>query len=204
MRTEARAIGSLLVATATVGCGASQISPPVPEPTEAVRPSVPDAWSTITSDERDVEVAVPPDFVVLSSIGGVLTQPPIDGQAAVSTLEIFVQGPALIEQPRGGESAEEWLGRTGWLPRSGTGGVTAIADRTERELILPSGRAVQVAVTVQPGTADESRVAVYAIETADGVAVLRFIGFPPERLAARSDELSLVATLVRFGADVGD
>jgi hypothetical protein len=151
-----------------------------------------------------VEVTVPPNFVVLSSIGGVLTQPPIDEKAAISTLEIFAQGPALIEQPTGGESIDEWLERTGWLPRAGVGGVTAITDFTEQELILPSGRAIQVTVTVQPGTDDESRVAFYAIETADGVAVLRFIGFPPERLAARADELSLIAKLVRFGADVGN
>ena len=160
MRTEARAMGSLLVAIAIVGCGASQVSTPAPEPTEAVRPSVPHGWSTLTSDEGDVEVAVPPDFVVLSSIGGVLTQPPIDEQAAISTLEILAQGPALIEQPTGGESIDEWLERTGWLPRAGVGGVTAIADLTEQELILPSGRAFQVTVTVQPGTEDESRVAV--------------------------------------------
>ena len=204
MRTETRAIGSLLVAISIVGCGASQVSTPAPEPTEAVRPSVPGGWSTITSDEGDVEVAVPPDFEVLSSMGGVLAQPPIGEQAAVSTLEIFAQGPALIEQPTGGESIDEWLERTGWLPRAGEGGVTAIADRTERELILPSGRAVQVVVTVQPGTADESRVAFYAIETEEGVAILRFIGSPAERLAAREDELSLVAKLVRFGGDVGD
>lgn len=203
MRTEARAIGSLLVAIGIVGCGASQVATPTPEPTEAVRPRVPDGWSTLTSDEGDVEVTVPPDFVVLSSIGGVLTQPPIDEQAAISTLEIFAQGPALIDQPTGGESIDEWLERTGWLPRAGVGGVTAIADIAEQELILPSGRAFQVTVTVQPGTEDESRVAFYAIETADGVAVLRFIGFPPERLAARADELSLIAKLVRFGADVG-
>ena len=204
MRTEPRAMGSLLLAIAAVGCGAPQVSAPTSEPTAAVRPSVPDGWSTITSDEGDVEVALPPDFVVLLATGGILAQPPIVERVAVSTLEVWAQGPALIEQPTGGESIEGWLERMVSLPRAGEGGVTAVADRTERELILPSGRAVQVAVTAQPVTADESRVVVYAIDTADGVAILRFIGFPPHRLDERADDLALLARLVRFGADVGD
>ena len=201
---RAATVGTMIVAIATVGCGASQASTPTPEPTEALRPTVPNGWSIITSDEGDVDVAVPPDFMVLSSAGGILAQPPIDEHVAVSTLELFVQGPALIDQPKAGESIDEWLGRTALVPRAGEGGVTAVADRVERELVLPSGRAFQVTVTAQPGTPDESRVAVYAIETAEGFAILRFIGFPPERLAARADEMSLVARLVRFGADVGD
>jgi hypothetical protein len=198
-------MGFLILAIAAVGCGAPPVTTPTSEPTAPVRPNVPEGWSIVTSDEGDVEMALPPDFSVVSSAGGILAQPPIVEQGgAISMLEVSVQGPALIEQPRGGESVTAWLERAFLLPRPGEGGITEVADRAERRMMLPSGRAVEVAVTAQPGTEDESRVVVYAIETSDGIAVLRLIGFPPRRLDERASDLILLVNLVRFGADLGD
>ena len=71
-------------------------------------------------------------------------------------------------------------------------------DATQREVFLPSGAALQVAITAQPGTADESRVVVYAIATEGGLAILRFVG-SPARMDARMDELLLIALLAEFG-----
>lgn len=203
MRTTPRAIGHLLLGLAVSGCATTEPQHSSVEPTAEVRPSVPDGWSVVTSHQGDLELAIPGDFEVLLTDGGVMAQPPLDRAAAGPTLEIWAQAPASLVQPTGGETVHDWLARTGWLPRAGEGGVTATADGTQQYVILPSGPATRVAVTAQPGSPDESRVVVYAIETADGVAILRFIGFPPERLDERTDELALVARLVRFGEELG-
>jgi len=204
MGTEPRTIRALLIGLALVGCAGPDKPQSTPNPTAATRPDVPAGWSTITSDEGDVEVTLPGDFEVLFTTGGILAQPPIAEHDAVTTLELWATGPASLEQPMAGESARAWLERLELVPRAGKGGVTATADGLEQEVMLPSGPALQVAVTAQPGTPDESRVVVYAIETQGGVAMLRIIGFPPDRLEERAAELALVARLLRIGAAAGD
>jgi hypothetical protein len=106
-----------------------------------------------------------------------------------------------VPQPESGAQLRTWLERSAWLPSAGDDGVTTVAGRTERELALPAGRALEVAITVQPGTDAASRVVVYAIATDGGIAIVRIIGLPPARLEERADELLTVAALVDFGAE---
>lgn len=168
-----------------------------PEPTAATLPDPPAGWHSVASDAGDVELLVPPDFEATFTADGVLAQPA--AQDGSVSLEIWAHGPVSVPQPTGGETLSGWLDKTGWVPIAGDGGVTTIADRSEREVLLASGPALQVALTVQPGTLEESRVVVYAIRTETGIAILRFIGFPPQRMFERAEELEIVAQLATFG-----
>ena len=96
-----------------------------------------------------------------------------------------------------GEQVSAWLAQQFWVPVAGDGGVTQTADRSEREVVLPAGRALEVAITAMPGSPEESRVVVYAIATEGGVAIVRFVG-SPARMVARSDEVRLIAVLAEF------
>lgn len=190
---------AVLIALLLAACGASEAPAPSADATPPARPAVPLGWLTIASDAGTVELTVPPD---LGRFGpdtpvGVLLQAEMN--EGVTPLQVWAHGPSdLPEQPAPGESLRTWLERGTWFPRDEQGGVTEIADVSERELLLPAGRALELAATVQPGTREASRVVAYAIETADGFAVLQIIG-EPEVLEARADELRLIALLVRFG-----
>lgn len=84
----------------------------------------------------------------------------------------------MQDQPSGGESAREWLLRTGWLPQAGGGGVTTTSDESEAGRLLPQGHAYRVAMTVDSGTEAASRVIIYAISTSQGFAVVQILGDP--------------------------
>ena len=180
------------------GCGSPA---PSVELTVPQRPAVPAGWHEVTSDAGDVRLALPADVDALSSAPGLLAQEP--ARNGVPQFEVIASGPADVSpQPRSGEQVSIWLEEQFWVPVAGESGVTQTADRAEREVILPAGRALEVAITAMPGSPDESRVVVYAIATAGGLAIIRFVG-PPARMDARSDELSLIAFLAEFG-DVSD
>ena len=85
----------------------------------------------------------------------------------------------------------------GYVPRDD--GVTRVANRTEGAAKLPAGPALVVALSVGPGTASESRAVVYAIETEDGIAILRVVG-APSVLDERADDIRLMTMLAEFGA----
>ena len=69
---------------------------------------------------------------------------------------------------------------------------------TVREELLPAGRALGAAATVNPGSPEASRVVAYAVETPDGFAVVQILG-EPDVIEERADELRLILLLFRFG-----
>ena len=161
------------------------------------QPADPAGWSTFASSDGRVELVVPPDLVLLEQPSGVLVQGEfIPGVG--TPIQIWVSGPRdMPDQPRGGESAREWLVRNGWLPEAANGGVTTISDESEAEVVLPQGPAYRAALTADAGTEAASRVIVYAISTPTGAAVLQILG-DPGTVQTRADELNLVAMLVTF------
>lgn len=178
---------------ASCGSPASSLQPTIPE-----RPALPDGWAEVASDAGDVRLGLPADFDTIFTAAGIMAQEPAaNGQTP--QLEVVASGPAdVVPQPRGGQQLRTWLEESWWVPAAGDGGVMETRDATQREVLLPSGAALQVAITAQPGTADESRVVVYAIATEGGVAIIRFVG-SPARMDARMDELLLIARLAEFG-----
>ncbi len=188
-----------LVAMLLTACGTAGPTPSAAEATAPGLPVVPAGWVTIASSAGDVALTVPPD---LGSFGpntpvGVRVQ--AEAGERSTPLQVWAHGPsALADQPAPGESLRAWLENGTFLPMGGDAGATEIGDASEREMLLPAGRALELAVTVQPGSRDASRVIAYAIETADGFAVLQIIG-EPDDIEARANELSLIPLLVRFG-----
>ena len=181
-----------------VGCGspAASVEPTIPE-----RPAVPDGWREVTSDAGDVRLALPADLDVIFAAAGIMAQE--RAQNGVPGFELLAAGPTdVVPQPRSGEQVSTWLAHQFWVPVAGEGGVTQTADRTEREVVLPAGRALEVAITAMPGSPDEGRVVVYAIATEGGLAIIRFVG-SPAAMNARGDELHLIALLAEFG-DLAD
>lgn len=180
-----------------VGCGSAA---PSVEPTIPERPAVPDGWREVTSDAGDVRLALPEDLDGIFTGGGIFAQRPVPDEAR---LEVLAVGPAdVVPQPSSGEQVSTWLAQQSWVPVAGDGGVTQTGDRTEREVVLPAGRALEVAITSMPGTPDEVRVVVYAIATEGGLAIIRFVG-SPAAMNAREDEWRLIALLAEFG-DLAD
>ena len=191
-------VGAVLIAMMLASCGASEPTPLASEATPPERPQIPPGWVTVTSMVRDVELAAPPDMVRVGpdAPSGILLQAAMIG--GVTPLQVWAHGPSeLPEQPASGESLRSWLERGTWFPVEGQGGVTAIGDVSERVVLLPAGRALEVAGTAQPGTPEESRVVAYAIETEAGFAVLQIVG-PPAVLEGRGGELRLIPLLLRF------
>ncbi len=178
-------------------CAAPPPSSPTPEPTIPTAPAVPDGWQVVTSDAGDVRLAVPPDLVALDRASGILLQGGMHG--GTTPVQVWATGPREAPvQPAPGETLREWLEVSGWVPKEGSGGITEVGDVSEREVWLPAGRALEVAITAQPGTPDASRVVAYAIETSDGFGVLQVLG-QPDVMETRRGELSLLPQLVGFG-----
>lgn len=124
-------------------------------------------------------------------------QPPIrDG---VIPFEVTALGPGQLtpDTPEPGQSAFEYLQALGQLPRAGEG--VTFADTTEREIMVPAGRAFHVWTSVQPGTAEEGRMVMYLIETETGFALLRFVG-TAAGVEERTRDMELMSQLVEFGS----
>lgn len=190
-------VGVVLIGVALVACGATEPTRPATDAIAPTRPPVPASWSTI--EAGDVELTVPAD---LGRLGPdipdvILLQVAFDGRA--TPLQVSAHGPsALSDQPAPGESLRSWLERGTWFPREGQGGISSVGDVTEREELLPAGRALGAAATVNPGTPEASRVVAYAIETPEGFAVVQIVG-EPDVIDDRAAELRLILLLFRFG-----
>jgi len=186
---------AILVAGILAGCGSAATSA---EPTQLERPAVPDGWHAITSDARDVRLSVPADVQAMFTASGVIAQEASVG-GMPPELEVMALGPASAQpQPRTGEPVGAWLDAS-WLPRNGEGGVTELGPVSERQIELPSGQALEVAVTVHASLPDASAVLVYAISVDGGVAILRVLG-PPDRMEERAADVRLIALLAEFEA----
>lgn len=186
----------LIMSLAACGDGAASQGP---EPTAAQRPAVPDGWTTLTTPEGDVRLTVPPDIDLINAAPGSLAaQPPMrDG---VVPFEVIVEAPgAELGPPRAGESVFDYLRDRGWLPSADQG--LTFGSVVERETMLPAGRAFEVRMSVQPGTPEEGRVAIYLIETQAGVALLRFVG-TPAGMELRTGQIDLMSRLIEFGIQV--
>lgn len=194
-RSSAAAIAALLVACALASPSSA------PEQTPPVRPAMPVGWQTATSNEGDVQLALPPDFDALLTTPGVLAQATAAGVGPA--LEVWATAPDAVPQPGGGASVRAWLEQLQWLPATGEGGVTDVSGATEREVLLPAGRALEIAMTADPGTEAESRVVVYAIATEQGYATIRFTGLPAF-MEQRAVDLLLITFLVKFEAAADD
>jgi hypothetical protein len=193
-RSLNRGARAIVVLGLLVGCGspAPSVEPTIPE-----RPAVPDGWHKVTSDAGDVRLALPADLDTIFTGSGVMAQRSVPDEEA--RLEVIAVGPEdVFPQPRTGEQVRTWLEQSSWVPVAGEGGVTQTADRTEREVALPAGRALEVAMTAVTGSPDDGRVIVYAISTERGLAIIRFVG-RPAALNAREGELRLIALLAQFG-----
>ena len=190
-----RGAHAIVVLGLLAGCGSAPT--PSVEPTIPERPAVPDGWHEVTSDAGEMRLALPADVGVLSTAGGITAQE--RAQHGVPEFEVIAVGPAdVFPQPGSGEQVSTWLAEQFWVPVAGEGGVTETADRAEREVALPAGRALEVAITAMPGSPDEGRVVVYAIATERGLAILRFVG-SPAAMSARGGEMRLIALLAEFG-----
>ena len=188
-----RGAPAVVVLGLLMGCGSPA---PSVEPTFPERPAVPDGWREVTSDAGDVRLALAGDLAPIFTGGGIIAQSPGPNGPH---LEVIAVGPAdVFPQPRSGEQVSTWLEQQLWVPVCGKGGVTQTADRTEREVFLPAGRALEVAITAMPGSPEESRVVVYAIATEGGLGIIRFVGSPTP-MNERDDELRLIAFLAEFG-----
>jgi hypothetical protein len=187
----------LLIGVALVACGATDPTRPATDGTVPTRPPIPVTWVTMQSG--DVELTVPTDLerLDLNLPDVIFLQVTFDGR--VTPLQVSAHGPAAVaDQPAPGESLRSWLERGFWFPSEGQGGISSLGDVTEREELLPAGRAFGAAATADFDTPDASRVVTYAIETPEGFAVVQILG-EPDVIEERADELRLILLLFRYG-----
>lgn len=191
----ARPASTAVVAAFVSGCGSVASPSLTVEPTAAVRPAIPDGWTKLATEEGDIRLVVPPDVgLTLAAPGSVTAQAPMrDG---VIPFEVMAIGPGQLGSRGAGQSVSSWMQETGWLPRAAEG--VKLGPVTERETMLPAGRALQVATSVQPGTPEEGRVVIFVIETEVGLALLRFVG-TPAGMEERAADMDLISQLVEFG-----
>ena len=160
-------------------------------------PVAPDGWNEVTSDPGDVRLTLPPDIPAMFTASGIMAQMPLtDGSLQLEVLA--VPAADVLPQPGSGEPLGSWLDGTYWIPHAGDPAYVAITPAVATEVELSAGRALEVDVTVDPGLPSAARVVVYAIETGDGIAIIRIVG-DPDLMEERSGELRLVAMLAEFG-----
>jgi len=161
---------------------------PSTEPTVPPRPAVPELWRTVTNDQGDVTLVVPPDLIVANTNGGISGfREPRDG---LDELVVTAAGPSRVEQRVPGESVAEWV-RRGNLLTAGRGGLGAVA---QREVRLPTGSALEMSA---PWDAGERWTILYVIDTGRGYALLHFDG-AGRRPDEPPDEVRLMRELVEF------
>jgi len=166
-----------------------------PGPSLPVRPQVPATWSVTSSTFGDVTIALPPDlkpYAAQSGVRGEWSQ-----ASGTALVEVWATAPTAVDQPDDPSHLRPWLEKLGWIPRAGFGGVAAVTDERERNVLLPSGPALEVVVTTDPGEQRELRVVTYGIQTSEGVAVIMMRGAPAV-MDQRSEDLRLIAVLAQF------
>lgn len=195
-----RPAATLILIGALGGCGSAGPPAATSQPTTAVRPAIPDEWMTLTTEKGDIQLVVPPEIELVNAApGSIVAQPRMrDG---VIPFEVTAVGPSQLGPPPAAEeSMTQWLEQRGFLPRAADG--VTVGPTTERETILPAGRAFEITASVQTGTPDEGRVVLYLIETEAGPALLRFVG-TPAGMEERTADMELISRLVLFGEQAG-
>jgi len=194
-RFAAQAASCVVTVTALlVGCGAAVLVSATPQAT-AVVPAVPDGWTTLTTEEGDIRLVVPADIALIHAAPGSLTAQP-SMRDGVIPFEVMAVGPRELGRPETGQPITQWMEHRGFLPAAAE--AVTRGPTTERETILPAGRAFEVSTSVQPGTPEEGRVVLYLIETDGGLALLRFVG-SPAGMAERAADIDVMSRLVEFG-----
>lgn len=183
-------VGLVAAVITLAACGGPE-TPSLPE-----RPSNPASWGSVSSTSGDLTVALPPDLRPQETENGIRAQwSQVSGTALI---EVWVTAPAAVDQPDDIDGdLRPWLEQLGWVPRPGFGGVAAIADDTQRDVLLPSGTATEVVVTTDPGQQTELRVVTYGIRTSEGMAVIMIRGAVGV-MEQRSEDLRLIAVLAEF------
>src|SRR5688500_8823364 len=154
-------------------CGGPDATPDsTPEPALPERPAVPVGWRTITTDRGDVELAVPPDLVVMHTAGSIHGFREED--EGVASLAVVAIPAGELVQPRGGESVEEWADAGGWLTAGQ--GQLANGDVRRRDVLLPSGPVIQLTSAYQVGDLGAAWTMLYVIRTDRGHALLQISG----------------------------
>ena len=180
---------------ALAGCGSAVPASATPQPTAAARPAIPDEWTTLTTEEGDIQLVVPPDIELINAApSSLMAQPPM--REGDIPFEVMAVGPGELRPPPAEESIPQWIEQRGFLPQAAEG--VTVGPTTERETILPAGRAFEITTSVQPGTPEEGRVVLYLIETEAGLALLRFVG-TPAGIEERTADMDLMRRLVVFG-----
>jgi hypothetical protein len=183
----ARATIALGILTACAAAPSETVEPTLPP-----RPDVPQGWRTITSDEGQVRLIVPPDLVVFHTAGSVHANRENGDSELIMVAAI---PPEQLNQPRG-ESPAEWANSGGWLT-AGQGHVD-LADVSARNLLLPAGPTDELTSTWMLGELGRRWTVLYVIQTPNGYGLLQASGAgdPPE---VPPRELRLMRELVEFG-----
>jgi hypothetical protein len=186
-RVGARATFALGILTA---CGA--VPSETVEPTLPPRPDVPQGWRTITSDEGQLRLVVPPDLVVFHTAGSVHAN---RENGDTELIMVAAIPPEQLNQPRG-ESPAQWANAGGWLT-AGQGHVDP-ADVSARNVLLPAGPAHELTSRWMLGELGRRWTVLYVIQTPNGYGLLQASGAgdPPE---VPPRELRLMRELVEFG-----
>lgn len=151
--------------------------------------------------ERDVEHVRRRDGCATPDLRPYAAQSGVRGEwsqvSGTALVEVWATAPTAIDQPDDPNHLRPWLEKLGWIPRAGFGGVAAVTNDRERNVLLPAGPALEVVVTTDPGEQRELRVVTYGIQTAQGVAVIMMRGAPAV-MDQRSEDLRLIAVLAQF------
>jgi len=173
------------IALVAVACG-SAATPPQPN---AVTWTPPPDWLTVSNAEGSIQLTLPPWLQVFDNHGAIFAnEPPVVPGATF--ISLWAQGPAGIEnQPLEGEDLAAWTTRRLENPAEGVPTVTRVA--------LPAGAGIRYDRIDSDDGGYRWRIVVFAIQTPRGAAWLQLDG-PPERWAARADDLERVAFLFRI------
>ena len=172
------------------GLAACASTAPQPDATVPPRPAVPDLWRTITNEQGEVTLVVPPELVVTNVDGAISGFREPDGE--VEELIVTATGPSRVEQRAPAESVADWVTRTNLL----TAGRGEPESVTRREVMLPSGAALEM-TSAFPFDNEGRWTMLHIIDTGQGYAILQFDGGgpPPDE---PSDEVRLMRELVEF------
>ncbi len=162
------------------------------EPTLPPRPSVPEHWRTITSERDLIDLVVPPDMNI-AHVSDLISGSRITDEVADPFL-LMATSPLSLAQPTGGESAFEWVERSGAL--TGHQVDVTIGQVERRELLLPAGPALELTTAYRAGSSDFWTI-VTVIDTGSGYALLEFGGHgrPP---AEPIEDIGIIQELVLF------
>ena len=184
------AVVAVVVAGILSGCASPAVS------VEPTVPAIPDGWNEVTSDPGDVRLTLPADVPAIFTASGIMAQMPLTDGAI--QLEVLAVGPGDVHpQPDSGEDLGSWLERSEWVPRAGEPGYVVVTPAVVNEVELAAGRALEADVTLDPGLPNAVRVVVYAIQTGEGIAIIRLVG-NPRLMEERAGDLRLIAMFAEF------